>query len=266
MTRTMPSYFGGFIENLDSSGRELVVVNADESDEHVARIREYFDRYNFALSTAFDDGALPDSFLLLTDGERCLAAIDIDTLYDYLIHPLESGSFIDRYVEDPNVFEAIQAFLVNLDENVYKVEGEGKIPLIEVSRVIEQQAGRNTTGTLHSGFQRLSRLRDTRETWDTYVRIADRGVAVNLYGIPDWRPPSTEPMTIFADEDGDHVGEFWFVVYQGDDAEVGGALVAREVEPSVYTGFWTFDSEYVSGIVEYVETDLQPRLERLDET
>jgi len=251
-----------FIESVESPGRELLAVNVDADDERVAEIRRYFDRYNGALSS-FRDETLPDRFLLLTEGERCLAAIDVDTLYDYLIDTLDSGSFAHRSADDPQLAHAIQAFLTNLDDSVYRVGREGKGPLIEVSRVIEQRAGRARGGAIHTGVQRLSRLRDERETWETYVRIADRGTDVNLYGVPDWRPPATDSMTVFADEDGDIVGDFWFVVSGGEDSDAAGALVAHEVEAETYPGFWTFDPEYVGEIAAYVENELQPDLTRL---
>lgn len=254
-----------FITEVESSRRELVVVNADEDDERVAELRTYFDRYNVVVSTTFRDESLPDAFLLLTDGEECLAAIDVDTLYEYLVEPLETDTFVHWSRDDPRLSSAVQTFLTNLDENVYRVEQETKLPLISISRTIEQRAGRGNAGTVHTGVQRLSRLRDERETWDTYVRLADRDVDVNLYGVPDWRPPATDSMTVFADEDGDCVGEFWFVVYETDGRDVGGALLAHEVEPGTYTGFWTFRPELVSDLATHVETELQPRLTPLDE-
>ncbi|WP_128476067.1 hypothetical protein [Halorussus pelagicus] len=251
-----------FIQSRKSANRELIAVNADTDDERVAEIRRYFERYDVALSS-FRDETLPDRFLLLTEGERCLAAIDVDTLYDYLIETLNSGSFAHRSADDPELFHAIQAFLTNLDGTVYTVEREGKIPLVGISRVIEQRAGRTKGGTIHTGVQRLSRLRDERETWETYVRLADRGTDVNLYGVPDWRPPATDSMTVFADEDGGTVGDLWFVVSQGEDSDAASALVAQEVEAETYTGFWTFDPEYVGEIAAYVENELRPDLTRL---
>ena len=252
-----------FITAVESSRRELVVVNADQDDDRVAELRAYLDRYNFSVSTTFHDEALPDAFLLLTDGEECLAAIDVDTFYEYLIEPLKSDTFAHWSADDPRLSSAVRAFLTNLDENVYRVEQEAKLPLVGISRAIEQRAGRGDAGTVHTGVQQLSRLRDERKTWDTYLRLADRDVDVNLYGVPDWRPPTTDGMTAFGDDDGDHVGDFWFVIYDPDGQDAGGALLAREVEHETYDGFWTFRPDLVSDLTAHVETELQPRLTRL---
>ncbi len=259
----MSNSLGVFIENFRSVDRHLAVVNAEETDERVAEILNYFERYEFEVATPVTADALPESFLVLSDGERCLAAIDVATLHDYLIDSLDAESFPTRYADDSGVVGAVQTFLTALDGNVYSVEREGKIPFVEISRVVERRAGHEGTGTIHTGCQRLSRLRDQRETWDTYRRIADRGVDVNLYGVPDWRPPETDSITVFGDDGGDYVADFWFVVYEADD-EASGALLAREVEPGRYTGFWTFRPEHVRDLADYIETELQPELARLD--
>ncbi|WP_135852824.1 DICT sensory domain-containing protein [Halorussus salinus] len=260
----MSNNLGVFIEDIRSVDRHLAVVNAEETDERVAELLNYFERYAFEVTTAMEVDALPEAFLVLSDGERCLAAIGVGTLHDYLIDALDAESFPPRYADDPRVVGAVQTFLTALDENVYSVECEDKISLLEISRVVEEQAGHEGAGTLHTGCQRLSRLRDERETWDTYRRIANSGVDVNLYGIPDWRPPEIDSITAFGDDEGDHVTDLWFVVYEADDDEASGALLAREVEPGRYTGFWTFRPERVREVAAYIQSDLQSELARLD--
>ena len=267
------------IDELAGERRELVAVNATEV-EPLDAVVAYFDRFNLSDVTHVDDSALPSGALLATDGDRCLAAVDIADLHTYLFDPgVGTGPFADADGESRGgdaanerpgtgpLTEAdvagIRQFLARLDNRVYTVTGETATPMVGVSRHIEQRALAAGDGTVHAGFQRLSRLRDKRHTLDTYLTLAERGAGVNLYGTPDWRPPAADGLTVYGDDDGDVVGDYWFVVV---DTERGGAaLVAREDDPDAYTGFWTFRPSLVAEVVESIETDVQPRLRRVGE-
>lgn len=266
------------IDGLADEQRELVAVNASE-DDSLDAVVTYFDRFNLSDVTRVDDPALPETALLATDGERCLGAVDIADLHAYLFdsgvgtgaladgEPGASGSAADPLggADDAGpLTEAdvagIRQFLARLDNRVYTVTRETRTPMVGVSRHIEQRALAAGEGTVHAGFQRLSRLRDKRHTLDTYLTLAERGVDTNLYGAPDWRPPAVDGLAVHADDDGDVVGDYWFVAVDTDRG--GGALVAREDDPGAYTGFWTFRPSLVADVIETIETDVQPRLRR----
>ena len=92
-----------------------------------------------------------------------------------------------------------------------------------------------------------------------YTTLADRGVDVTLYGQADWTPPADAGFDVYDDPDGSVVGDYWFVVYDSGPGD-GAALLAREVDPGRYSGFWTFDADRVAPVVDCLERDLQPRL------
>ncbi|QPV63699.1 hypothetical protein I7X12_03445 [Halosimplex litoreum] len=267
------------IDDLAGERRELVAVNATEGaplDDVVA----YFDRFNFSDVSHVDDSALPTGALLATDGDRCLGAVDIADLHTYLFDPgVGTGPPADAdggpHATDPSdegpetgpltetEVTGIRQFLARLDNRVYTVTGETVTPMVGVSRHIEQRALAASEGAVHAGFQQLSRLRDKRHTLDTYLTLAERGVDANLYGVPDWRPPAADGLTVHADDDGDVIGEYWLVAVDTDRG--GGALVAREDAPGTYSGFWTFRPSLVADVVDAIETDVQPRLRRIGE-
>jgi|GEM_PF-1912775 len=282
------------IDDLAGERRELVAVSQAD-DPSLDAVVDYFDRFNLSEVTRVDDPALPAGALLVTDGERCLAAVDINDLHAYLFDPaIRGGAFAD----DQSVFDSgagtegasptddtttadgaagtgeyrsltdadlagIRQFLARLDNRVYTVTKEHRTPMVAVSRQIEQQAFAAGEGAIHAGFQRLSRLRDRRHTLDTYRTLAEPGVDVSVYGVPDWIPSAIDGVTVYGDDDGDVVGDYWFVVVDNDRG--GGALVAREDEPGTYTGFWTFRPSLVADVVETIERDVQSELRRVGE-
>ncbi|ELZ22431.1 sensor protein [Halosimplex carlsbadense 2-9-1] len=269
------------IDGLAGERRELVAVNASEGAP-LDDVMAYFDRLNLSDVTRVDDPALPTETLLATDGDRCLGAVDLGDLHAYLFDSgVGTGALTDgeREASGPAGdsptgandvgplteidVAGVQQSLARLDNRVYTVTGEARTPMVGVSRHIEQRALAAGEGTVHAGFQRLSRLRDKRHTLDTYLTLAERGMDTNLYGVPDWRPPTADGLSVHADDDGDVVGDHWFVVVDSDRG--GGALVARKDGPGAYTGFWTFRPKLVADVVETIETDVRPRLRRIGE-
>jgi hypothetical protein len=156
----------------------------------------------------------------------------------------------------------------------YPESNKEKLLLIVISRVIERIANETGGGTLRASFQRLSRLKDERGTYEVYGSVARSGVDVHVYGMDDAEPAEELPVTV-------HTGSSypyrrsWFVVFTppgGSDPESGmdgwngsdigngkddengdhAALVALEDEPNVWDGFWTFRPELVSRIDRYI--------------
>ncbi|MFB6103429.1 MAG: DICT sensory domain-containing protein [Haloplanus sp.] len=153
------------------------------------------------------------------------------------------------------------AVITELEETAFRLRGYPasnleKLPLIILSRYIEQLAWRHESGRLRSSFQRLSRLDDERGTREVYRTLGESGVDVHVYGVPDWLPPETFPAVVHAG----YRGEFrtsWFVVYhsEADDAETA-ALVAEQVDGNEWEALWTFQDDRVRAVNRYIERSL----------
>lgn len=252
-----------FIDDLESQRRRLVVVNGNGVSAQVDRIVDYFERFDLETSYV-SAAALPEAFLVLTDGETCLGSIDVGELHDYLFDSL-NGDALEDLTDDSRQRPIVEGFLARLDQNVYSLSGERRLPLVCVSQLLESRAWRRGDGRLHAGVQALSTFERVPETWTHYHKIADSGVETTVYGQPDWEPEDWGAVAAYGDETGDLVGEFWFVVYSGPEVHDDGALLARETDSGRYTGFWTFDSNTVEELVETLVSDYQPSLGRLDE-
>ncbi|GAB6862731.1 hypothetical protein ACFR97_04165 [Haloplanus litoreus] len=257
MTRSLQQ----FIDERESHQRRIVVVNGAEVDDEVTEIVDYFDRFDLETRRVTIDG-LPESFLVLTDGDAYLGSVGIAELHAYLFEAFDQNSFRDL---DPSAKRnpSVEGFLTHLDGNVYSLFGEGKVAMGCVSQLLETRAWRRGAGELHTGFQTFRALRDDPSVWTRYRKIADCGVDTTVYGRPEWTPETWNGVNAYADETGEHVADYWFVVYRGPDDQDDGALLARETDPGRYTGFWTFDSETVGALVETLVADYQPSLSAL---
>jgi len=251
-----------FIDELESKRRRLVVVNGAEAEAQVDEIVGYFGRFDLETTTVTAPG-LPEAFLVLTDGDACLGAVGVAALHAYLFDSL-SGDSIDDLTADTRQRPVVEAFLTRLDGNVYSLSGERRRPLICVSQLLESRAWHRGEGELHAGVQSLATFERAPATWRRYRKIADANVATTVYGRPEWEPDDWGSITAYADDTGDRLGAFWFVVYRGPEPRDDGALLARETDAGRYTGFWTFDSETVEELVETLIDDYQPSLTRLD--
>ena len=240
------------IDDASASERRFVVVDPG-SDERVEAVLDALGHYGVETADEVTHSSIPGPTLVLTDGDCVLSAVDVGELDAYLS---ENG------IENPpseDVRTSVRAFLDRLDDGVYTVESGSRRRLTAVSRHIEERIATREYGDVHAGFQRLSTLGDAPDTLNVYTTLADRGVDVTLYGRPDWTPPVGAGFDVYEDPDGDVVGDFWFVVYDGGPDD-GAALLAREVEDGRYSGFWTFDADRVRPVVDCLEGEVQPEL------
>lgn len=252
-----------FIDELESQRRRLVVVNGAKVDDQVDDIVGYFDR--LGLETRYVTAAeLPDAFLLLTDGDTCLGAVAVSDLYGYLFDSL-SGDALEELADQHRQQPIVDGFLARLDQNVYSLSGERRLPLVCASQLLESRAWRRGAGHLHAGVQSMGTFERAPATWTRYLKIADAGVETTVYGRTGWEPDDWGSIAAYGDETGDRVGDYWFVVYSGPEDHDDGALLARETDTGRYTGFWTFESDTVTELVETLRSDYQPSLTRLDE-
>ncbi|UPV76422.1 histidine kinase (plasmid) [Halorussus limi] len=228
------------IEDVTGTGRTLRVYDPTDPNA-VAALERHFEVQNVAVEEAtLPEG--PDDFVVLQDGDEFLAAADLETLRRAVT--FESGLL------DATDFESTQVpdVLRHVSDTTFTAYGKQR--MILASREIEEQAYRAGGGQLHSGFQRLSLL---REQWRLYERIADRGVGVHVYGVPDWRPPETEWLTVHG-RDTPEIRRAWFVAF---DAPEGGdcALLAAEDDPNEFAGFWTYDSSLTGDVLGHLRAE-----------
>jgi len=257
----VPRSLQRFIDELECHRRRIAVVNGAGVDSKVDDIVEYFDRFDLETEHV-SVSALPDAFLVLTDGDDYLGSIGVAELHEYLYDSLNGDIGPDSdIVGDQNA--AVEGFLARLDGNVYSLSAEGKLALACVSHLLETRAWRRGVGELHAGIQHFSLLRDDPALWSRYRKLSGCGVDTTVYGRHDWAPSDWSGVAAYADEADAGVGDYWFVAYRGPEDDDDGALLAREDDNGRYTGFWTFESDTVDAIVETLVTDYQSALTRL---
>lgn len=223
------------IDRVTGGGRTLTVYDATDP-EAVAAVENHFEVENVTVVEATAPEG-PTNFVVLRDGDEFLAAADLDDLRRAVT--FEAGLVDASDFEDTTVPDVLK----HVDDTTFTAVGKRRMVL--ASREIEERAWRCSGGELHAGFQQLSLLRDQ---WNLYERIGGRGVTVHAYGADDWRPPATDWLTVHAADD-DWIRESWFVAYDAPD-EGDCALVAEELEPDEFEGFWTYDSALVSDVLE----------------
>ncbi|WP_066411840.1 DICT sensory domain-containing protein [Halorubrum aethiopicum] len=272
---TDPESLRAFFEEIEAPDRSLVVLNRSSPDPVRGLLDSLLEGQPVSIRNAEVPDGDDDVVALIEDGE-VLAQSTLDDLLESVLlinsDLYRTGAIDLGEVELPDV-------LRGLDEMPFRVRGypesnKEKLLLIVISRVIERIANETGGGTLRASFQRLSRLRDERGTYEVYESVARSGVDVHVYGMDDAEPAEELPATV-------HTGSSypyrrsWFVVFtppgksdpesgtddwdgsdigNGSDGENGdhAALVALEDEPNVWDGFWTFRPELVSRIDRYI--------------
>lgn len=183
----------------------------------------------------------PASFLLVHDRTGFVGAMGLDAL-DRLARPSVPGAS-----EDPALPAAERALLGLLDDTLFA--SLERRQLLLASREIEDRAQRVGNGTLRVGFQRFSKL---RHQWPLYRGLATgTDLDIHLYGREDWEPPELSPVTYHSDLP--EVGRFWFLGFDGgSDRGQRCALVAEERTPGRFYGGWTYDSDRVGGLMDWL--------------
>ncbi len=226
----------------DVTGTERTLWVYDPSDERaVSDLERHFEVQNVAVEeTTLSEG--PDDFVVLQDDDEFLAAADLETLRRAVT--FEAGLLDAADFEETRVPDVLK----HVNDTTFTAYGKRR--MILASREIEEQAYRTRGGELHSGFQRLSLLGDQ---WDLYNRIADRGVDVHVYGVPDWRPPEVDWLTVHDDET-DEIREAWFLAFDApEDGDC--ALVATEADENEFEGFWTYDPALTHDVLGYLREE-----------
>lgn len=246
-----------FIESGKTCERSLAVVNRTRPQPIQDMLKETFGGQSIDIEE-LDDPDAEKNLAVLVDGDDIVASSPLSTLEDELLM-VNSDLYITGTKSLGDV--TLPDVLAGLAETQFRVRGypvsnSEKLPLILISRYIEQLAWGQESGRLRSSFQRLSRLNDERGTRQVYRQLGETGVDVHVYGVPDWIPPQPFPGVIHA---GYH-GEFrssWFVVYYSTAADAqSAALVAERVGDNEWEAVWTFRDDQVRAVNRYIERAL----------
>jgi len=241
-----------FIDAVEDREKSVTVLNRESVDPLYRMLDGMFDNDNVAVTENQDPDAPSDVVLLRDKQTGSLAISQMDEISETLL--LVNS---DLYVTGTVPLEEVETpeVVAHLSDVTFTVSDKQKFLLIHISRHIESLALETDGGVLHSSFQQLSRLRDERGTADAYRTLADSGVDVHVYGVGGWEPPA------FADRLSVHPGstpelqDSWFVVHDGNgDENRMAALVAEEIGPNEYRGYWTFEPRLVREILGYLET------------
>jgi hypothetical protein len=244
-----------FIDQVGTGGKRLTVYNDDEPPPLVRLLRRVVDAPTVDVReepvveeevantvTLEDEDGVPLGSSSLSDVARSVLMVNSD-LYTTGTRPVDA-------VETPEV-------LSNLDGTTFTVSGKQKMLFIQMSRHIESLAMRHGTGSIHSGFQYLSRLEDERGTRRVYERLAGRAVDVHVYGVRDCSPSVSERAAVHS-EPADELRHTWFVVHSDCPDSEKAALVAEETGDGEWRGCWTFDSDLTDAVTDYVEHTYGP--------
>lgn len=227
------------IAGVEDHEKTLTIFNADE--ETVSTLREQFHDRNLAVSAERTPSGKPEAFVVLSDDGQFVTATDVETL-------IRPG---DERAEPGFEGESYQPILDHLDETLFTSYDIGQ--MVAASREIEDRAWRLGKGALHSGFQRLSIL---REQMDIYEQLAEKdALDVHAYAAPDAEMPDHETDLTIHVERSDEIERSWFVAYDGGGIDVNKcALLAEERGSRSFYGFWTYDPTTVDWIIEHLES------------
>jgi KaiC/GvpD/RAD55 family RecA-like ATPase len=226
---------GDLIRRIERTRLTLSVYNTGEAD--IGPLRTRMDRFNVNLETV-ETPEVPEGVAMLHRDEEFLMAEPLGTLL--------SSLSLDELREHES---GLSPIVDHVDSTVTGVSGVGKPLLIRASRMFELLAYRSGRGTIHAGFQELSRFVDDPHVRRLYEGLVGTGIDVHLYGVGN----ATVPVDGLAvvEDDGAEITESWFVVYDGPTRR--GMLLCEEREPGVYDGFWTHRDDLVDEALTYLE-------------
>lgn len=215
------------VREVEGRRRTLTVFNPTGSTEAIERVERFLEPQRVSLRLRTTPIGEPRDAAVLHDDGRFVAASDFERV-------IEAVSLNEDVVR-PDGRSGYPDVLEHVDDATFV--GYGRRRMVVASREIEGRAGHAGAGELHAGFQRLSRIDEQRSL---YRRLADAGVDVHAYGRPDGSVP--DGVTPHGAETGE-LADTWFVLLDAPGERRG--LVAREVEPGRFEGFWTCEDALV---------------------
>ncbi len=226
------------ISGVEDHEKTLTVFNADAAA--VDALRDQFHDRNLSIRAERTPSGKPGEFVVLAEDDEFVTAAGVDTIVNTAA---ETNPDFD--------VETYSPILDHLDETMFTSYDIGQ--MVAASREIEDRAWRIGSGTLHSGFQRLSIL---AEQLDIYERLAEKGnLDVHAYASPDTEVPDHGTDLTIHVERAAEIERSWFVVYDGAGIDINKcALLAEEREARSFYGFWTYDPDTVDWIIDHLES------------
>lgn len=228
------------IEAIKQHEKELVLFNLQTKASIIEDLRAYFEIQNVRITTATTASGRPADIAVLSNKETVLTLVDVALLQKLLDHTQtdDIGIADTRY----------EPVLEHLKETTFTSYDTKQ--MLYASREIEDRTRRVGRGTIHAGFQHLSIL---TEQQSVYTDLAERGLEVHAYGIPDITPPDIGPGHVHGIGT-EEIATMWFVVFDGGGKRSQkSALLAEERQENTFYGAWTYDSAIVDSICQYLE-------------
>lgn len=233
------------IEQVDSDRPTLTVCNRESPDERLEHVRAFFEDLNIEVRETTLATENPRDVALLHRGPVQMASSPLSQL--------ASGVETANAEDDPFAIRRGPDVLEALHERVFGARGVEKQFLIDASTAIEMTAWQTGSGRLLAGFQKLSRYWESPRSRRVMHRIADAGVDVHIYGVPDVVPSPDRPNVTIHPDSAREIEESWFVTFDGDGrTDRTGSLVVRETDPEVYEGFWTYEPSISRDVFRYL--------------
>lgn len=238
------NYLREVLESVQHPEQVIEIHNTD--DEAAAeRVADYFEPFNvdvFHRTTA--DEQPPDTVVLSEDG-AVTAISDLSQVDEYLT------SFRLDDVAD----ERVPSILNSIDTRTFTSMSVRRMVL--ASREVETMAHRVGEGSVHAGFQQLSRA---REQAAVYRRLLDSGLDVHLYGAERGEavPPRLSSLLASATvicERTPELAESWFVFFTAEETTAGMFAVATGGEGRQrFHGCWSYDEAQVEAILDHLRS------------
>ena len=226
--------------SVTASKPTLTLVNYTGDSQALDTIDTHFDRLNVAVRTTETELSTPTDVALLHRDEDLLASTSVPDLLAAIDITEDDG--LQKQAQTTALLDAI-------DKTTYGARGADKRFLVQVSHTIEMLATRTGRGRIHAGFQELSRLVDDPRARRIYERLAERGVDVHIYGVPDTDLPDTD-WTVHPADEGE-LSTTWFVGFTAPGTDRAGVLVAEEHEDG-YDSFWSYRQDLSEQLDEYL--------------
>ncbi|WP_338740149.1 DICT sensory domain-containing protein [Haloplanus salilacus] len=229
----------GFVRTLE---KELALFNVDPSDPIVEELTAFFETQNVRITGNRTPPGTPSEIAVLGARSEVHTIVDLALLRELITHspvsPDEVGVVDTEY----------EAVLGHLKETTFTSYDHER--MFYASREIENRAHRVGYGTIHAGFQRCSIMNRQQPT---YRALAQRGLDVHVYGVPDATPPDIDRGQVHTSETTE-IAATWFVVFDGagDDTQKS-ALVAEEQAEDNFYGVWTYDPVIVDRALDHLE-------------
>ncbi|WP_247008954.1 DUF7504 family protein [Halorientalis litorea] len=240
---SVPVSLKAVIDDVATERPQLTVYNYDGDPTRLAALESHCETINVAFRETTLREDTPHNVAMLHRGSDLIGAEPVQSL-------LASFEAVEGDIEAPET--DARALLTDLSRSTFGARGADWAFLVDISHVIEMEAWRAGSGTLHAGFQRLSNLWGDDEARRVYRRLAESGVEVHVYGAPDTDPEEWDGVTTHPTTN-EEIGTSWFVVYDGGgDPEGRAALLVQKSGPGTYDGFWTYRADLTDRIANYV--------------